>query len=262
ASEEGWEGYLEKWSADPHAAIARARLEEIHANEEREYARAENAKTAAAWEGFLASYPYGRRNARAEMNRREAVAFEEARGGGRAALQEFLRRHPNGLLTRDAQRLVRQAGDAEDFAHAESMKTAAAWQLYLATHPGGAHAATARERLAALEDAAFAQVLSSKNAKAGAGFLTEFPDSPRREELTRLMAKWQETQRREEARRTEPADWNAAWEAGTVAAWDQYLGEHSDSPRVEDARHWRHEAADFELAVTNDNRAMWRAFLK
>src|SRR6185436_20120334 len=181
ASEDGWEGYLEKWSADPHAAAARARLEEIHANEEREYARAENAKTAAAWEGFLASYPYGRRNARAEMNRREAVAFEEARGGGRAALQEFLRRHPNGLLTRDAQRLLRQAGDTEDFAHAESMKTAAAWQLYLASHPGGAHAATARERLAALEDTAFAGVLSSKNPKAAAAFLTDFPESPRRE---------------------------------------------------------------------------------
>jgi len=305
ASEDGWEGYLEKWSADPHAAIARAKLDEIHAQEEREYARAADAKTAAAWEAFLASYPYGRRNARAEMNRREAVAFEEARGGGRAALQEYLRRHPNGLLTREAQRLMRQAGDAEDFAHAESMKTARAWQLYLASHPGGAHVATARERLAVLEDTAFADVLSSKNAKAATAFLADFPESPRREELTRLMAKWRETttmqealdaiaaedlaraesllgqisdgerrreitsamealraRRRDAARRTEPADWNAAWEAGTVDAWDQYLAAHPDSTRIEEARHWRHEATDFELAVTNDNRAMWRAFLK
>lgn len=305
ASEDGWEGYLAKWSGDPHAEQARARLEEIRAEEEKAYARAADAKTAAAWEAFLASHPYGRRNARAEMNRREAVAFEQARDGGRAALQEFLRRHPNGLLTRDAQRIVRQAGDAEDFAHAESMNTPAAWQLYLATHPGGAHVATARERLAALEDAAFADVLASKNPKAGAAFLTDFPESPRREELSRVMAKWRETaamqealdavaaddlaraesllgqisdgerrreiteaidgvraRRRNDARRREPQDWNAAWESGTVAAWDQYLAEHPDSQRIEEAKHWRHEATDFELAVTNDNRPMWRAFLK
>jgi hypothetical protein len=173
-------------------------------------------------------------------------------------------------------------------------------------------------------------------------FLTDFPESPRREELTRQMSKWRETaamqealdaiaaddldrgesllgqiadfeRRREiteaidaardrklwdetirvesarglrsyldarpngrwasEARKrlarrqsatlaNEPVDWNHAWETGTVAAWDQYLTEHPDSPRVDEAKRWRHEAADFELAAANDSRAMWRAFLK
>jgi len=342
ATEDAWEAYLAKWSDDPHASDARARLEKLHAAEEEEYARASEAKTAAAWEAFLASHPHGKRNARAEMNRREAVAFEQAKGGGRDALQEFTRRYPNALLARDAQRLLRQAADAEDFAQAESMNTPAAWQLYLATHPGGARAADARERLAAFEDAAFANVLASKNANAAAVFLTDFPESPRREELTRLMSKWRETaaikealdavaaddpdraesllvqiadadrkreitdaidaarDRRvwEEATRTEsarslrayldarpkgrwasearkrlarrqsatfanePADWNAAWEDGTVAAWDRYLAEHPESSRAEEAKQWRHEAADFELAIATDTRAMWRAFLK
>jgi outer membrane protein assembly factor BamD (BamD/ComL family) len=133
------------------------------------------------------------------VHRREAAAFDQAKSGGRAALQEFVRRYPNGLLARDAQRLLRQSADAEDFAQAESMNTPAAWQLYLAMHPGGAHASTARERLMALEDTAFAQVLASKSANAASVFLSDFPESPRREELTRLMAKWRETTAMQEA---------------------------------------------------------------
>ena len=341
-TEDEWEAYLAKWSDDPHAADARARLERVRAGEEEAYKRATEAKTAAAWEAFLASYPHSKRNTRAELNRREAAAFEEARGGGRNEIQEFLRRHPNGLFVRDAQRLLRQAQDADDFAQAQSMNTPAAWQLYLATHPGGAHASTARERLTAFEDTAFADVLSSKNPKAAAVFLNDYPESPRREELTRLMTKWRETatmqealdavaagdcdraesligkiadpeRRREindaianardqqdwekalknesamalrayldarpqgrwasEARKrlarrqsaihaNEPADWNAAWEEGTVGAWDRFLAEHPESSRVDEARRWRQEAADFELAIASDSRAMWRAFLK
>jgi hypothetical protein len=60
----------------------------------------------------------------------------------------------------------------------------------------------------------------------------------------------------------EPADWNLAWEEGTVAGWDRYLSEHADSPRADEAQRCRQEAADFELADKHDNRAMWRAFLK
>jgi serine/threonine protein kinase len=60
----------------------------------------------------------------------------------------------------------------------------------------------------------------------------------------------------------EPADFEAAWEKGTVAAWDQYLESHALSPRLDEARRWRQEAADFELAVAMNTRTMWRAFLK
>lgn len=341
-TEEEWEAYLGKFPTDVHASQARARLEQLHSAEEEAYARAAEDRSVAAWESFLAKFPHGKRNARAELNRREAAAFEQAKSGGRNALQEFARRYPNGLLARDAQRLTRQAADAEDFAQAEAMNTPAAWQLYLATHPGGAHAATARERLARFEDATFADVLASKNPKKAALFLTDFPETPRREELTRLMAKWRETAAMQEAfdaiaaddvdraeqllaqvpdpdrrrevteaieaardrraweeatkmesakalqayldarpdgrwageakkrltRRqsaafaSEPSDWNRAWEAGTVAAWDRYLSDHPESARTAEATRWRQEAADFELAIATDSRAMWRAFLK
>jgi eukaryotic-like serine/threonine-protein kinase len=60
----------------------------------------------------------------------------------------------------------------------------------------------------------------------------------------------------------EPADFDAAWEAGTTAAWDEYLENHPLSPRLDEARHCRQEAADFELAIAMNTRTMWRAFLK
>ena len=60
----------------------------------------------------------------------------------------------------------------------------------------------------------------------------------------------------------EPADFDAAWEAGTSAAWDDYLAAHPLSPRLDEARRCRQEAADFELAIAMNTRNMWRAFLK
>ncbi|HEX2123376.1 MAG TPA: serine/threonine-protein kinase [Thermoanaerobaculia bacterium] len=341
-TEEAWEAYLAKWGGDAHAMEGRVRLERAKAREEEAYKAALEAKSVAAWEEFLAKHPHGKRNARAERNRREAVAFDEARAGGRAALQEFLRRFADGLLSKDAQRLLRQMQDAEDFEQAEAMNTPAAWQLYLSAHPGGARSGAARERLMALEDAAFAAVLAAKQPKKASEFLSDFPDSLRRDELRQLMAKWRETAAVQEAldaiaagdadgaetllrqiadgerhreiaeaiaaardrasweaayatdsvaslqsyldawpngrwvsearkrlaklqsekEKTEPADWNAAWENGTVEAWDRYLAEHAASPRIAEARLCRQEASDFELAVATNTAAMWRAFLK
>jgi serine/threonine protein kinase len=60
----------------------------------------------------------------------------------------------------------------------------------------------------------------------------------------------------------EPADFEAAWEAGTVAAWDEYLAGHPLSMRLDEARLCRQEAADYELAIAMNTRTMWRAFLK
>jgi hypothetical protein len=147
--------------------------------------------------------------------------------------------------------------------------------------------------------------MASKDPKAGAAFLSDFPDSPRREQVSRLVTAWSETaalrraldavgrgdaaeaesllrgitdperrreitvalgalqkQRETERRRAEPRDWDAAWEAGTVAAWDRYLAAHPDSARLDEARTCRQEAVDFELAVATASASMWRAFLK
>ncbi|MDP9360953.1 MAG: hypothetical protein M3P29_05810 [Acidobacteriota bacterium] len=52
------------------------------------------------------------------------------------------------------------------------------------------------------------------------------------------------------------------WEAGTAAAWRQFIDEHSGSPRADEAKRCSQEAIDFELALVADTAAMWRAFLK
>ncbi|HYM61820.1 MAG TPA: serine/threonine-protein kinase [Thermoanaerobaculia bacterium] len=341
-TEDSWESYLAQWGKDRHAAAARQRCEEVRAREESDYRAASESKTVAAWDAFLAQHPYGRRKPRAELHRREALAFDSARGGGRQALETFLRMHPAGLLAREARRLVRELADEDDYKHACSLDRAAAWQLYLMTHPGGAHAEEVRGRLAAIEDAAFVAITASKDPKAGAAFLTDFPDSPRRDEMTRLVARWEEVraataaldaiakgdcdaaelllgsigdgeEKREiaaaldaardkeiwehaaaadsvaslrryleirpqgrwgsNARRrlsvleaavaeAEPRDWAAAWEAGTAAAWDRYLADHSNSARAAEANLCRREASDFELASTTNEARLWRAFLK
>src|SRR5207249_5012083 len=137
--------------------------------------------------------PDGRRSARAERNRRESEAYEAARAGGRAAIEGFLRTYSDGLWTKDARRLQRQLADEDDFAHARSHDSAASWSLYVTTHPSGAHADEARVRLGAIEDAAFAALTTSKDPMIGAAFLADFPDSPRREHVSRLVATWTET---------------------------------------------------------------------
>jgi serine/threonine protein kinase len=341
-SEDAWDDYLETWASDPHAPAARSQREEIAVREEAAYEAAAAAKSAQAWEAFLERYSDGRRSARAERNRREALAFEQARQGGREALDDFLRSHPDGLLAKDARRLVRQLADTSDFTHARSLDTPAAWHLYLTSHPAGAHAADARARLTALEDAAFAAVTVSKSSAAGRAFLNDFPSSPRRTQVQRLVEKqaegkavaaaldaiargaageaesflaqvmdeerrnevstalenlrekqswdaalgegsaaglrtylqarpegrWAAEARRrlarveEQSNEHEPRDWDAAWESGTVPAWDRYLGAHSASPRITLARECRQEAVDFDLAVAQNVPKMWRAFLR
>jgi serine/threonine protein kinase/outer membrane protein assembly factor BamD (BamD/ComL family) len=308
-SEDAWDDYLAKWASDRHADDARSHRDAIRAREEEAYNAAANEKTAAAWEAFLAKYPDGRRNARAERNRREALAFEKARDGGRKAIDEFVRAYPDGLLSKEARRIARQLGDDDDFAHAKSHDTAAAYSLYLTTHPAGKHAENARGRLGAIEDEAFSAIVASKNVVGGREFLNEFPQSPRRDQVSRLVAMWseaaavqealdaiaagdvdtaesklrkindaerksevvaaitafrdrQDRETRKKRRQTEPSDWNAAWEAGSVAAWDRYLAEHDDADRASDARRHRQESVDFDLAVATNTKSMWRAFLK
>src|SRR5207247_10017179 len=223
----------------------------------------------------------------------------------RAAMEGFLRTYSDGLWTKDARRLLRQVADEDDFAHTRSLDSAASWSLYLTTHPSGAHADGARARLAAIEDTAFAALMTSKDPKAGATFLSDFPDSPRREHVSRLVTMWSETaalrqaldaigrgdvaaaesllrgitdperrneitaaleslrrQKETERRRTEPRDWDAAWETGSITAWEQYLAAHPDSPRRAESRTCRQEAIDFELAVAAGSASMWRAFVK
>ncbi|HWW62666.1 MAG TPA: hypothetical protein VN181_14930, partial [Thermoanaerobaculia bacterium] len=299
-TEDAWLDYLERWGSDRHASAAKQRLEAARSREETAWAAASEMKTAGAWQAYLEEFPDGNRSARAETNRREALAFEQARAGGRAALEQFLRGYPNGLLAKEAKRHLRQAADDDDFEHARSLDTVAAWTLYLTTYPNGVHreaardrqrAASAREEAEAVKQAFDA--IARGDANAAVPFLTKIRSTAKLDEVENAIDALRDRQSWEEAERNgsgpalqaylqvrpnglfaapareklsglgaHDADWDAAWEAGSSAAWDVYLQRHPYSVRIEEAQRCRREAAEFELAQSLDTAAMWRAFVK
>jgi len=341
-SEPAWDEYLKTYENDAHAAAARERREAAREREDEAFFEAVGAKTSDAWQSFLDRFPSGRRAARAEVHRREAMAFESAREMGAAALERFVTFYPEGLLVKDARRIIKHAADDADARQARELDTPAAWQFYLLAHPNGEAHEEARRRLAELEDAAFAAVLSSKSAEAAAEFASTFTMSARRAEAEKLAAKWGETgavqqaldaiargdgeaavpllakisepelrkdvetaleawrderswneakaantiaslqgyldarprghfageaskrlkKLRAAADQREPQDFDAAFERGTSAAWDEYLAQHPASSRLAEARRCRDEAVAFEAALAANTASLWRAFLK
>jgi hypothetical protein len=341
-SEPAWDEYLKSYESDPHAAAARERREAARQREDDAFFEAVGAKTSEAWEHFLDRFPAGRRAARAEVHRREAIAFESAREMGAAALERFITFYPEGLLVKEARRMVKRAADEHDARQARELDTAAAWQFYLLAHPHGEAHEEAQRRLTELEDAAFAAVLASKSAQSAAEFASAFPQSARHAEAEKLAAKWGETgavqqaldaiargdgeaavpllakisepelrkdveqaldawrderawseaksantmsslqgyldarphghfaneaskrlkKLRAAADQREPQDFEAAFERGTSAAWEEYLGQHPDSSRIAEARRCRDEADAFEAALAANTASLWRAFLK
>jgi len=192
-SESSWDDYLKTYDGDAHAAAARERREAARQREDDAFFAAVGAKTSEAWQDFIDRFPSGRRAGRAEMHRREALAFESAREMGGEALERFVTFYPEGLLVKDARRIIKRASDEHDAQQARQVDTPAAWQLYLMAHPGGAAHEEAQARLTELEDAAFAAVLASKSAVGAAEFAAAFPQSGRRAEAEKLAAKWGET---------------------------------------------------------------------
>jgi len=214
-TEAAWGDYLERWSADRHAAAANERLAAAKIREETAYSVALSAKSAPAWEAFLEEFPDGPLSTHAEHHLREALAFNDARKRDRAALEEFLRVYPDGIMAKDAkQRLaVLDAGDDQRmWEEAKRAGTSEALHAYLKARPDGVWVADARRALARLAIA--------------------------------------------------DGDFNAAFETGTVDAWDDWYERYPDSPRHDDARRHRQECVEFNQATTLDTKVMWRAFLK
>jgi tRNA A-37 threonylcarbamoyl transferase component Bud32 len=217
----------------------------------------------AAWREFLEKHGDSARAEEAERLVEEAEAFEAAtQNGTETAVRQFLAAWPDARHHLEAgillAKLKQRAAEARAFEDARTHNTASAWRLYLTAYPSGAKSEDARERLQMLEEQAFTALLQSQDAKAAKAFLTTFPDSPRRREVEGVVARADVAAKSQR----EPADWDAAWENGSAAAWDRYLTEHPQSPRAGEARNCRQEAMDFELATTTNSAAMWRAFIK
>lgn len=202
------------------------------------------------------------------------------------AYREFRAKFPNHRVD-EAERAI---AERMAFESAAAIDTEDAWSDYLERWSADRHSATAEQRLEAVrarEETAYSSALAAKSAIAWSVFLDEFPDGPlsghaqehlrealmfdaakRGGRLQEFLNAWPDGLMAKDARRAlarlaiVEGDFNAAWEAGTVAAWDHYLATYPDSPRADEARRNRQEAQEYELAASLNTPQMWRAFLK
>ena len=247
----------------PWAEASAAAPPELDAEAEEAFQRAWEDGRTSAWRTFLETYPQSPRTEEAKRLLDEAAAFEAAaQSDSDTAIRQFLGAFPDARHHLEAEILLAKAkersADRRAYEEARAEGKPAAWRAYLAAYPSGAHAEDARTRLSTLETVAHAAIRASKDPKAAADLLADFPDSSHRPELEKLIADAEDAARAQR----EPADFDMAFEVGTSAVWDQFLREHPRSPRAAEARNCRQEAVDFELATATNTPVMWRAFIK
>lgn len=195
-----------------------------------------------------------------DRRRRFADAREMA-----AALQPFLSAPP-GTLTREAVSRIRRGPEKtidqrSDWKKTRATDTIAAYREYLEKYPDEADTTEAKARFFELS---LIETVRSKEAEGDRRALQRLAEAhppgslvgnAAREALARVA-------RSPEREHEEERAFQQAWEAGTAAAWQQFIDEHPGSPRAADAKRCRQEAIDFELALAADSAAVWRAFLK
>ena len=233
------------------------------AEAEKAFQRAWEDGSPSAWREFLQTHGDSARAEEAQRLVEEAEAFDAAvRTESETAVRQFLIAWPDARHHLEAgillAKLKQRAAEIRAFEDARARNTASAYRLYLTAYPSGARADDARERLKMLEEQAFTALLQAQDEKAARAFLSTYPDSPRRGEAEGIITRASNAA----LARREPADWEAAWENGTAAAWERYIAEHPQSPRIAEARSCRQESLDFALATTTNSAAMWRAFIK
>jgi serine/threonine protein kinase len=244
-----------------------AQAQQRDREEEETFQRAWEDGRAEVWRAFIAEHPNSPRAVRAQELLDEALGFERsAAGDSETDIRQFLSVWPEGRHHLEAEiRLValRQRLAADAFAEALTADTEGAMHDFLKRFGMSAHVEEARR--IAEERVAFANAAAADTEAAWNAYLKEWSDDRHADDARgrRDRARAREQAARDAiARQSEPKDFEDAWESGTTAAWDRFLGEHATSGRLGEARRCRQEAADFEQAVAADRPAMWRAFLK
>jgi tRNA A-37 threonylcarbamoyl transferase component Bud32 len=231
---------------------------------ERAWADALVSDTYAALRAFRTKYPTHRAE-EAERALAERLAFESAAAfdteeGWRSYLETWPgdRHEADALARLDAARVREETA----FSAVVEMKSAAAWQAYLDEFPDSSRGADAEIHLR--EALAYEDARAIDTPAAWGLFLLNHSSGLREYDARERLAFIEGAEeRRALARRAiVEGDFNAAFEAGTVAAWDEWLATYPDAPQAEEARRCRQEAAEYELAASMNTKVMWRAFLK
>jgi tRNA A-37 threonylcarbamoyl transferase component Bud32 len=263
---------LAHFAASDPASFTRTAVPRMRANE----TSPEEREAAAAWAAAVAADTYaGFRDYRARfpMHHSEEAerAIEERLDYDAASALDteeawaaYLERWSHDAHAGTAAERMDAARVREETAYsvALEMRSAGAWQAYLDEFPDSGRSAIAEAYLR--EQLAYDTARAADTIAAWGLFLLNHPDGLR-EHDARERITWHE---QAEARRAlarqaiVEGDFNAAFETGTVAAWDEYLARYPDAPRLEEARRARQEAAEYELAEKMNTKVMWRAFMK
>ncbi|HEV7240426.1 MAG TPA: serine/threonine-protein kinase [Thermoanaerobaculia bacterium] len=248
-------------------AVPRMRAAEISPEERRAaeaWAAAQAADTYSVFRDYRAKFPmYHAEEAERAIEERldydaaSALDTEEAWGS-------YLERWSHDAHAKTAAERLEAARVREETAYsvALEMKSAIAWQAYLDEFPDSARGAQAE--IYCREQFAYEEARRADTVAAWGLFLLNHPDGLRDHDAHERL-QWLESaeERRALARRAiVEGDFNAAFEKGTVAAWDEYLVTYPDAPRAEEARRARQEATEYELAESVNTKVMWRAFVK
>lgn len=283
-------------------ATATTVIQPLVSETEREWKRTLAGDTIEGFRLFLESHPDSPQStdAKARLFELELLGTikEKELDHDRDTLGRLAQAHPKGSAVGDAAReamaRLRGAHEVDDaFQRAWEEGTPPAWQQFIEAHPESAERLQA---LAMLDEARAFESASSAETETGLReFVKLWPEGRHRIEAEirlevlreRVREELEEEERRQqkaredeerrqqsireiarrerdnlERRAREPRDFDAAWETGTTGAWDEYLAEHADSPRLAEAAQMKQEATDFELACTMNSVAMWRAFVK
>ena len=262
---------LTRFAGDPasftRTAVPRMHVAETSA-EEREaaegWAAAVLTDTYAAYRDYRARFPMYHAE-EAERAIEERLDYDAASAlDTEEAWAAYLERWSHDTHAQTAAARLEAAREREETAYSVALETRSvvAWQAYLDEFPDSTRSATAQAYLR--EQLDYEAARAEDTIGAWGLFLLNHPDGLRehdaRERLTWLE---QAEARRALARQAiVEGDFNAAFEAGTVAAWDEYMTRYPGAPRLEEARRARQEAAEYELAEQMNTKVMWRAFLK
>jgi outer membrane protein assembly factor BamD (BamD/ComL family) len=267
-SAEAWETYLARWPESERADVARSKLADAQAREEKDWSDAQATATASAWEDFVRRHPNSARSDEAAELLREAAAFEAAVNDGKIALAVFLRAHPGGRHAQAAEKLLRQAIERDEFSEAMAADEPEALHNFIEKYPRSERAAEALDRFAALQEISYQRLLAARDIDAAARYLATYPDSPHCTDLAQIVAIWEESEavhkalvaaedgRIEEARiwtarifdqarrsevlrniaqQEDRLAWHHALSEGTVEAFRHYLMERPSGRWCEDA---------------------------
>jgi len=214
--------------------------------------------TEAAWIDYLERWGSDRHAAAANERLgaakiREETAYSVAlMAKSSAAWGAFLEEFPDGPLSAHAEDHLRETLAFED----ARKKDRAALEEFLRNWPDGILAKDAKQRLTVLDAGDDARMWDAAKrqgtSEALHAYLRARPDGASVADARRALARLA----------IADGDFNAAFETGTVNAWDDWFEAYPDSPRHDDARRHRQEAVEFDMACKIDTKVLWRAFLK